>query len=734
MTVAKKTISLRAVLVLLFMLQMLTVVSLVGWLSFRNGQKAVQDLANQLCIEISDRIDLYLSNYVEIPSKINQLNAESLRLGDLSLDNPQQMEKRFWQQLKAFPSVQYVYFGIEKTGGYIGAGREKEQLTIEVTKELTSGDFEVFATDDFANRQERLDIAPNYDPRLRSWYQDAVKLGKPGWSDVYIFFPDLKVGISATQPIYDRAGNLQGVLAVDFVLAEINEFLRQVPILKAGTSFIIERSGLLIASSTEEKPFIPAKGQEAPERLPVLESKIPSIRVTSEEFLKQLGSLESINQQTQFSYLLNGERNFVQVTPISDKNGLDWLLFVVVPERDFMSQIHENTETTILLCFAALVIAILLGMLAARWIIYPLSRLSETSQALAKGEFEKPIETNRIKEVAILAQSFQKMAQQLSASFEQLEIANQELENRVAERTIELRDRAQELEETLMTLKKTQAQLIHTEKMSSLGQLVAGMAHEINNPVSFIHGNLVHAQGYLEDLLDLLKVYQRTYPDSSSEIAQKEEDIELDFMADDLPKLFESMRNGTQRIKEIIQHLRSFSHLDESEQKTIDLHEQLKSTLALLHPRLSELKIEVKTEYGEIPPVECYPGQLNQVFMNLFRNSIDALEEALNTELIRDPWIAIGTQMRGDRQIEITIQDNGVGIPADILHKIFDPFFTTKAVGKGTGLGLSTSYQIIAKQHRGELTVVSELGKGTTFMIILPLTLAHQGGQSNSME
>jgi PAS domain S-box-containing protein len=277
-------------------------------------------------------------------------------------------------------------------------------------------------------------------------------------------------------------------------------------------------------------------------------------------------------------------------------------------------------------------------------------------------------------------------------------------------------DKALQLEQTLQELQETQTQLIQAEKMSSLGQMVAGIAHEFNNPVNFIHGNLQHTNNYVQDLLSLVALYQQQYPKPRPEIESLVEKIELEFIAEDLPKMLSSMNIGTQRIRELVLSLRNFSRLDEADMKAVDLHEGMDNTLLILNNRLKK-EIEVIKHYGDLPLVECYPAQLNQVFMNLLSNAIDAL---LAQKEQKAKQIEIFTKVSAENQISVRIQDNGSGIPQPILDKIFDPFFTTKDVGKGTGLGLSISYQIIEK-HRGKILVSSQLGEGTEFAISLPI-------------
>lgn len=275
-----------------------------------------------------------------------------------------------------------------------------------------------------------------------------------------------------------------------------------------------------------------------------------------------------------------------------------------------------------------------------------------------------------------------------------------------------------ETQQALLDLQTAQAQLIQTEKMAGLGQLVAGVAHEINNPVSFIFGNLSHLETYTTDILDILQLYRRYYPCPSLEIQQAIQEADLEFVQTDLLKMLSSMQIGTERIREIVLSLRNFSRLDEAEFKAVDIHEGIESTLLILRHRLNPIpsrpEIFIVRDYAELPQIECLASQLNQVFMNLLSNAVDALEAA------DCPQITIHTSMLVD-WVEIVITDNGTGIPASIQQKIFDPFFTTKPVGKGTGLGMSISYQIIVEKHHGKLFCTSSEGKGTAFFIQIPI-------------
>ena len=281
----------------------------------------------------------------------------------------------------------------------------------------------------------------------------------------------------------------------------------------------------------------------------------------------------------------------------------------------------------------------------------------------------------------------------------------------------------------MLALQKAQLQFLQAEKMSSLGQIVAGVAHEINNPANFIYGNLFHTEIYLRELLELINIYQEHYPEPVLAVQAKVESIDLPFLLEDLPKLLQSIQAGAQRIKNIVESLRNFSRLDEAQLKPVDIHEGLNSTLLILQNRISyapnnRAEIIVIKEYGNLPLVNCYPGQLNQVFFNIIANAIDVLEEkliSLKSHSNFTPLIRIRTTVHQAGWINIQIFDNGYGINEDMQNKIYEPFFTTKPVGKGTGLGLSISYQIVVQTHSGKLNCISAKGQGTTFQIELPI-------------
>ncbi|MBC6434155.1 HAMP domain-containing protein, partial [Nostoc sp. HG1] len=382
----------------------------------------------------------------------------------------------------------------------------------------------------------------------------------------------------------------------------------------------------------------------------------------------------------------------------------------------------EKCGTTILLCLGALGVATLIGYLTSHWITQPILQIKRASQAMASGNLDQTLDINNIQELNVLAHSFNHMARQLRESFTALENGKAELEDKVEERTAELKTALNELQHT-------QAQMVQSEKMSSLGQLVAGVAHEINNPVSFIHGNITYLNEYTQDLLRMIHLYQQRHPSNDPEVQALAEEIDLEFLIEDLQKMLASMKMGTDRIRTIVLSLRNFSRIDEAEFKAVDIHEGIESTLLILQHRLKDKPecpaIVVIRDYGKLPDVECYPGQLNQVLMNVLANAIDALDEinANRTyqEIEANPsQIIIRTSMSNSQSVEIAIADNAGGMPEQIKNRIFNPFFTTKPVGKGTGMGMAISYQIITVKHGGKLECFSTVGKGSEFIIQLP--------------
>lgn len=398
--------------------------------------------------------------------------------------------------------------------------------------------------------------------------------------------------------------------------------------------------------------------------------------------------------------------DFVQLP----KDLVPFVSYVEAQERAASVSLSNAIALQTQIIFASLLISVIIASLLAsytsRAIAYPIQTLTQLTHRITKeSNFSLKVPVLGEGAVAILADSFNQLIAQVNLLLSEVSQKNGDLET------------------ALHQLKKQQNQLIRAEKMSSLGQLVAGIAHEINNPVGFIHGNLRHVDHYTQTLLDLVDLYQSEYPHPPEHVIEEIEDIDLDFVQEDLPRLLSSMKTGTQRISQIVLSLRSFSRMDESVFKSVDIHEGIESSLLILQHLLigaeDKPMIAVERDYDKLPLVTCSVGELNQVFMNVLVNAI----EALHTQPLADnktPKITIRTCVLLDDWVQIEIADNGLGMSEAVSSQIFEPFFTTKPVGQGTGMGLSLCYQIITETHQGKLTCLSAPGEGTSIMIQIP--------------
>ncbi|MDB9510349.1 ATP-binding protein [Kamptonema animale CS-326] len=464
-------------------------------------------------------------------------------------------------------------------------------------------------------------------------------------------------------------GTLSGAIPIDRLI----KVVQSLQLGQGSYAFALNSQGRIIAH-----PDPSLRGTTEKPATSLLESKDLYLATLARRMVNKEQGIELIK--------VDGLWQYVAYTPLKQVN---WSVALVIPRPIIESSLDALNILTLILG-SVLIVAIIGGWRQVQ--------LSEEAQANAKEKSQLYTQTQ-----------------------EQVELLNQSL---VQQKQMEnqLRQQTEYLEQTLMELRQIQGQLIQSEKMSSLGQLVAGIAHEVNNPAAFIYGNLSHVSQYTENLLDLVKLYQQHYPLPVLEIQAKSEEVDLEFLSEDLSKLLTSMHVGAERIRDIVKSLRNFSRLDESEVKAVNIHEGIDSTLMILQSRLNASPkyagIEVIKEYGNLPEIECYAGQLNQVFMNILTNALDALEERHQGE---EKIIRITTSLYRSDRVRISIADNGCGMTEEVKQRLFDPFFTTKPVGKGTGMGLSISYQIVTIEHRGRLYCISELGAGTEFLIEIPL-------------
>jgi signal transduction histidine kinase len=523
------------------------------------------------------------------------------------------------------------------------------------------------------------DICVLEDCVAQDYYKRPVAAGEAVWLDAYSWHGMQFTTI--TEPIYDDRQQLIGLTGIDLNLTDLTKQLDRPVVASQGYFTLLSASGRVLAH-----PNLLQNQTETLNYQKITELKDVWAQITSGG---DRGMLRHRGHYLAYQRL----------------PGPNWVMVAIVPEFSVVKPVLMIVGGS-----AVAVGGLLAGVLwlFTRRLNRRLRPMLATCQQMAQREVGGDLKAGD--ELDVLALAFNQMTQQLQASFRALEEANQELERRVDLRTVEL-------SQALQDLQQAQSQLVQSEKMSSLGQLVAGIAHEVNNPITFIHGNLKHAKDAMQVLVETIELYQQHYPEVPGAIADYTEDSDLAFVMADLPNLFESMKNGTTRVQTIVQSLRNFSRLDESGYKSVHLHEGLESTLLILHHRLNPQgrpTIQVVKRYGELPEVSCYPGQINQVFLNILTNAIEALEQQSQGDRI----LEIQTECCGD-QVTIAIANSGPVIPEAITHRLFDPFFTTKPVGQGTGMGLAVSYQVV-EHHGGQLSL-DGMAETTCFRIQLPI-------------
>lgn len=437
-------VSIRVLLVTAFVVPIVTAVGLTGWLSIRNGQQAVSELAGQLQTETGKRVSTRLDEYLSVPHQINQINLDAVDLDMIELQDFNKLGKYFWKQMKVF-NIGYNSFA-NTDGDFIGVERlDNGNLLInERSQARTKNKLYVYQTDQQGNRT-KLDAVKTYDPRDEAWYTDAARVGRPLWSQIYQWEDKPEVlSISSSFPVYNTDKKFLGVISIDLILTQINSFLNSLNVSPSTKVFIVEQNGLIVANSGKQPPYIIAEGK--PQRVSAEKSADPLIKATAEHLKASFGTPGNIKSNRLISFDFQGERHFVKVTPWKDQWGLDWRIVVVTAESDFMAQINANTRITIALCGIALVGSTLLGLLASRWLTEPLVRLSQASQAIASGNLDQTVDIEGFGELRVLSRSFNQMVQQLRETFTALETVNKELEQRVAERTATLAEEGQALQ------------------------------------------------------------------------------------------------------------------------------------------------------------------------------------------------------------------------------------------------------------------------------------------------
>ncbi|MDY6805660.1 MAG: ATP-binding protein [Cyanobacteriota bacterium] len=650
---------LRTILIVPFVIQIFAAVGLTGYLSFKNGQKAVEDLAGQLQNEITNRIEERLNTYLSIPHLINQINADDFAIGKLNLQNEKLLELHLWQQIQLFNNVSYIYLtryenlliGAERTAyGSFNIGYWSE--------DSENREYETYSTNSEGDRLELLSAFPDYAFLDKSWYQTAKAAKKTTWGSIYLWaVPYPNLALPALKPIYDSEDRLGVLLAVDLSLLNISDFLNSLKIGRTGQTFIIERNGLLVATSTGTLPFVEI--EDKTERLEA--TKSGGLTEATAKFLQEkFGKFESIKRSEQLTFELQENRQMVQVTPYQDEYGLDWLIVVVVPEADFMGQINANTRTTIQLCLAALVVAIIIGIITSRWIVKAILILNAAAKQLADGKWNQTVEMKREDEIGELAKSFNSMAKQLQESFADLENKNAELE-----------------------------QLHHLKD-----EFLANTSHELRTP---LNGTI----GIAESMID----------GATGELSE----LQIKNLA--------LIAQSGHRLSALVNDILDFSQLRHKniklQRKAVGLREMTEVTIALSRTLIGKKNLQLINAISpELPAANADENRLQQIFHNLLGNAIKFTEKG------RVKIDAITREINEDRYVlEVSVEDTGIGIAEDKLESIFESFeqadgSTARQYG-GTGLGLAITKKLV-ELHGGKIWVESKAGEGSKFIFTLP--------------
>ena len=704
-------LSLRTVLIVPFVLQIVGAVGLVGYLSFINGQKAVNNLAGQLMSEVSLRVEQNLQTYLTTPHQINQSKLDAVKLGFLKMENLSAWEKYLGRQVQLYPYINFTAVGNENGDYRSGEQLSNGSRTINVVEKSTGLNFYSYNTNQRGERTTVVTVVKNFDNRQHPAYKGAIKAGKPIWSSIYVSFLEPTLILSALLPVYSDKNQVEGVLIAALRLDYIGRFLNSLKVGKSGQTFIIDRHSTLLATSTNEKPFSMKNNQRR--SFQVAESSNPVTQATAKYLNAQFHQLNQIKKSELLNFEIDGKRQFLKILPFQDGKGLDWLIVVVVPEADFTKEIDANTQTTIWLCLAALGVALVIGILTSRWVTNPILRLNIAAKNIAKGEWGKTVESERSDELGELAKAFNSMAQQLQQSFETLE-------HRVQERTAQLavaKDKAEVANQAKSTFLANMSHELRSPLNAILGfsQLMTRsqtLSPEHQENISIISSSGEHLLTLINNVLDLSKIesgrttlnpkkfdFYRLLNDLEDMFQLQADDKHLQLIFDRSPEVSQYLETDELKLRQIlINLLNNALKFTKNGDISVRVSKQVKDQRLQLSDNLTSLDIPATNNFESSKIIQSESAS--------FFTSTDYLDS--------DDYFFL----------HFEVEDTGPGIAANELDNLFEAFVQTqtgKDSQEGTGLGLPISRKFVQLMG-GEMSVSSAIGKGTNFKFDIQVT------------